>query len=263
MQARGGTLYSNKLGKRYGHCTSSACPLCGQEDGGGHIASGCPALTRLYMSRHHAAGRIIVKAVGKGAMGASSFRMLDIGSREKLAEAGITLDADTTLGSLPPTLITPAETQAHLTEWRGPQGETRRLSRPDAIMVTEGGSTSSPTQRSRLTIQLLEIKYGRDTGPAPQEANAVSQHTDLQAALLEIGYTDVRIVPIVLGWAGTIHTANLTTLQQLGVDPAAACKALRKAHLHAVHALRSIVSTRWHLVRERGAGGHRPPPRVP
>ena len=50
LKLRSGNLYNNKLAHRYGRSTTSMCPLCKQQDGGYHLASGCPALKEAYMN---------------------------------------------------------------------------------------------------------------------------------------------------------------------------------------------------------------------
>jgi hypothetical protein len=65
-----GVLHSAKRAKMYGFCDTDACPLCGQPDGGSHIASGCQhnTMTRLYTERHNKAGRMVLSCISKGSM---------------------------------------------------------------------------------------------------------------------------------------------------------------------------------------------------
>ena len=67
---------------------SSKCLLCGDEDGGHHTASGCPALKRMYINRHNKVGRLIMTRVLRGRKGAFVIQM-DLGSTENCAEDGI------------------------------------------------------------------------------------------------------------------------------------------------------------------------------
>ncbi|KAF6256252.1 hypothetical protein COO60DRAFT_1530222 [Scenedesmus sp. NREL 46B-D3] len=49
--------------------TSSLCLLCGREDGGHHVISGCKALSQTVTLRHNDAGTVIVKAIRRGSRG--------------------------------------------------------------------------------------------------------------------------------------------------------------------------------------------------
>ena len=64
LRYRYGTMWTRKMAYRCGHAPSSKCLLCGDEDGGHHTASGCPALKRMYINRHNKVGRLIMTREG-------------------------------------------------------------------------------------------------------------------------------------------------------------------------------------------------------
>ena len=88
LRYRYGTMWTRKMAYRCGHAPSSKCLLCGDEDGGHHTASGCPALKRMYINRHNKVGRLIMTRVLRGRKGAFVIQM-DLGSTENCAEDGI------------------------------------------------------------------------------------------------------------------------------------------------------------------------------
>ena len=73
------------------HAPSSKCLLCGDEDGRHHMASGCPALKRMYINRHNKLGRLIMTRVLRVRKGAFVIQM-DLGSTDNCAEDGTTLE---------------------------------------------------------------------------------------------------------------------------------------------------------------------------
>ena len=81
LRYRYGTMWTRKMAYRCGHAPSSKCLLCGDEDGGHHTASGCPALKRMYINRHNKVGRLIMTRVLRGRKGAFVIQM-DLGSTE-------------------------------------------------------------------------------------------------------------------------------------------------------------------------------------
>jgi hypothetical protein len=64
LRYRYGLLFNAKLAQRYGLGGDGMCPLCGQQDGGHHIASGCrhPRMQLMYTERHNAVARILIAA---------------------------------------------------------------------------------------------------------------------------------------------------------------------------------------------------------
>jgi hypothetical protein len=70
LRYRYGTMSTRKMAYRCGYAPSSKCLLCGEEDGGHHTASGCPALKAMYINRHNKIGRLIMTRVLRGRKGA-------------------------------------------------------------------------------------------------------------------------------------------------------------------------------------------------
>ena len=135
LQYRTGQLYNNKLGKRYGYTTTDKCPLCGEPDGGHHIASGCKALKGAYIERHHKAGRIILKAALKGER-AAEIAYANVGSKEQCNKSGIPMTDSRHQIRIPP-----------------------RMSRPDIMLVHKNKENKQQT----ISITLAEIKFCRDS----------------------------------------------------------------------------------------------------
>ena len=227
IQYRCGQLYNAKLGKRWGHTTSDRCPLCHDQDGGHHIASGCRKLSALYTTRHHKAGRIILKAILQGTR-AAEVAFADVGKEDNLTADG-----------LPP--IDPRH------NIRLP----RHSSRPDILLVSKS--------RQRITsITIVELKYCRDSDPDQQLRRASSQHTQLQQDLATQHQCHISLHPILLGTSGAIYSTHTkAALKTLGVEGGALTKTVRNLHLHAVHSLQGIVSTRRRQERRQTHSNHR------
>jgi hypothetical protein len=65
LQARWGLLPHNKNLYRWKKVTTSACPICGEEDGSQHAISACRGLNRTAMIRHNNAGSLLALALEK------------------------------------------------------------------------------------------------------------------------------------------------------------------------------------------------------
>ena len=235
---KAGCIYNRKLAKRFGQSHSSACPLCGEEDGGMHIASGCkhPMMNKMVIERHHAAGRLIMKAISKGAKG-NNICFMDVGSTDKLATARVDTQQQRELPQEIGELIT-----RHCTTTNN---STYRRSVPDAVLIS---NWEDWPQEKRSDIILLEIKYCRDTDPGPQRDRALKQHQALLQHLQAHGYNKARIVPILLGVSGTIYSdLKQTLIEDMGLAYASADKLMLKLHAHAINSLHNIVVTRRQL----------------
>ena len=229
LQYRCGQLFSNKLGKRWGKTTTDRCPLCGGADGGHHIASGCSKLSKLYMARHHQAGRIILKAILSGQR-AAEVAYADVGSGDSLARAGVpTLDG---------------RHRIHL---------PKQSSRPDVIMAAR--STGDRGMYDSITI--VEIKYCRDSDPAQQLQRATEQHTHLQTQMAAEHSCTVQTEIPLLGVSGAIYTTyGEGVLKRLGVHGSLLKSTIRRLHSHAIRSLRGIVCTRRRLEKKRSTTSH-------
>jgi hypothetical protein len=95
LRARMGQLWNKKLALRYkmpylqGNAVAidDLCPLCHEPDSAGHILGGCKHadMTKLYISRHNAAARLILKEAQQGAQG-NFITIADIGRNEVLRD---------------------------------------------------------------------------------------------------------------------------------------------------------------------------------
>ena len=251
---RTGTLFNKKLEQRWFRTGDGRCPLCGQPDGGGHIAGGCldPRMRGMYTTRHDAVARVLLKAVARGKRGAEVCGA-DVGSEEHMREEGL------------------ADLCAHrrVMTCLLPPGCGGAPSRPDAWMVTDGirnglgwartkGSESDPLGWARhTTVTLVEVKMCPDTDPTQQRERAQDQHAELESLLQRrMGWRGTVVRKTVLvGHSGTIYSESLTTLTDLGVTRQAAKEALKEAHGLACQYLHSIVGVRRHAEPPRVAGG--------
>ena len=89
LRYRYGTMWTRKMASRCGHAPSSKSLLCGDEDGGHHTASGCPALKRMYIDQRaqHRWPTDMTRML-KGRNGAFVIQM-DLGSTDNCAEEWI------------------------------------------------------------------------------------------------------------------------------------------------------------------------------
>jgi hypothetical protein len=232
LNYRFGTLYSNKMAKRYCLKSNSTCTLCPREDGVGHIAGGCthPTMERMYTERHNHIGRILLRAIAKGHFGAHIIAT-DLGSQDKSTVQG---------APHMPFHQIPVELKSILLSPPLP-GETR--SKPDAIILLPP-DCNAPDKRP--TLILLEFKTCRCTDPNHQLLRSKEQHQRL-IARLSASYK-VSFVPVLIGHSGTIYTKHtLHSMEQLGIDAVAAKKYASKMHIAAVKQLHSIVMTKRHL----------------
>jgi hypothetical protein len=111
---------------------------------------------------------------------------------------------------------------------------------PDMLLY----SARTRTKPARYTI--VEIKYCRDTDPAPQTQAAIVQHAPLVQAIHQYDPSaEARIVPLVLGVAGYVYKTTIYDMQQhLGLPRTQAKTLARKLHLHAVKSLTKIIHYR-------------------
>jgi exonuclease III/ribonuclease HI len=229
LKYRTGCLFNRKLAYMFKMATSPNCVLCGQMDGGHHIASGCPNHTKLYTDRHNKAVRMIIKSICQGRKG-GFLVMADAGRKEKCQQDGI---------PHLPRSIPAAALPAAISE------EVKRVltskSRPDAFLYkpakSQGGS-------SEYTI--VEVKYCRDTDPDPQLQRAEQQHKELADTIQSAEPTArVRYLPVLLGVAGTVYITHTTDhLEQVGIVGAALTKLVNSLNEHAVESLHWIYTTK-------------------
>jgi ribonuclease HI len=235
LKYRTGTLCTAKLLCRFKICSTSACVLCGAEDGGHHMAAGCSACTRMYIHRHNKAGRMILKAVMEGRRGGEVV-MMDVGRGEGAEGAEQQVPSRIPMCVLPPQMNDSIK---------------RRISsysKPD-IFTYQPGTADVP---DKYTV--VEIKYCRDTDPEQQLARAATQHEDLVYALQQADpAAHVQYVTIMLGVSGGIFTLDtLEMLRTLGVTGMALDRLKYALHIQAIKELHWIYTSKRKL--EKGSG---------
>ncbi len=284
IQYRTNTLYNQKHAVWFKRATAPAlCPLCHQADSALHILSGCQHQTiRCQVTeRHNLAGRLIYKALSKGALGAGVI-YTDIGSTARLEQQGLSAAAN----------------NRTLPAWLFPNPTVRHRmnnihSRPDLILVvpiknknsnagartTRRGGQSAATAAGAATgiaaascppqdevaaisaaaatkwdaagltpdqahVHLVEIKYCEDTRPETQLAVAKHQHQDLISSIRR-KYKRVTLHTILLGVGGLIYKAYTDEpLQRLGLDRFSANRLVQQLHTHSIQYAAIIVRTR-------------------
>ena len=240
---RYGGLNTAKFRHRMKVAPTPNCLLCGQPDGGHHSLSGCPHMNGMYIERHNSAGRMILKALLKGGRGADVV-MHDIGHRE---------EGDTPSRSYATRIPAWVYTKSRRAQPSAADKAKWDRYRPDILLVA--GSGSMPIRRREVDI--VEIKYCRDTDPSVQQARAELQHdaeldaskpdTSLVQSLKLAGYrpSKIRLHVILLGAGGTVYKSMHTTLKQLGLAHKATASLAIKLHIHATVYARRIMTTKW------------------
>ena len=105
--------------------------------------------------------------------------------------------------------------------------------RPDLMMITGMLEGEKPTHHMKLQMEILEVGYCSDTNHHLKLLEKQAQHARLIAMLRVAGYT-VNYHPITLGTTGTITTAALTTLRQLGLSLPHAQKVMQMLQNNAI-----------------------------
>jgi hypothetical protein len=200
-------------------------------------------MERMYTARHHHTGRILLRAISKGSMGAGLV-MADLGSAENCEKDG----APVLKYRQVPAEFLPAPTDLKKTQGPTVPDQTRKKKlQPDAMIVQypEHG-----TDRKQPMIYIVEFKYCRDTMPGNQLQACHDQHGDLIAQLEAKGTprSNIKLIPILLGHSGTIYTEHtLQGMETLGISKICAKKCALKMHIDAIKQLHSIVKTRRYL----------------
>ena len=242
LRYRYGTMWTRKMAYRCGHAPSSKCLLCGDEDGGHHTASGCPALKRMYINRHNKVGRLIMTRVLRGRKGAFVIQM-DLGSTENCAEDGIMAHQSRNIPwELLPRGLKEAVQQA--------QGTTDK--RPDG-MLYKPKIGNNPAE-----YWIIEVKICRDSDPTGQQSKADYQHQVLIDKIKDIDPTaKVWYYPLLVGVAGTIYNSTTMNLQALGIKGQALKQCISEVHTAAVKSLHSIYTTKRKLEKPKEPQWHR------
>lgn len=229
LKYRYGALYTRKLAKRYGHAQDSRCLLCGNEDGGHHTASGCPAMTALYTARHNKIGRQIMTRIIRGRKGGFLIQM-DIGSAANCQEDDI---HHTTPRHIPWNSLPPAVQDAY---HKCPELKNHR---PDGMLY-------KPTTHNKpAKYWIMEVKICRDTEPNDKMDQANSQHKQLIETLKAADpRATVVYCPLLIGVTGTIYDFTIENLELLGVKDAALRQCIKDVHITAIKQLNIIYRTK-------------------
>ena len=248
FQARCGELNTANARAKWRLVQCDKCLLCGEPDGAHHSLSGCSHMKGMYIDRHNEAGRLILKALKKGALG-GSLVMHDVGHQ---VDAELLGDDSTAAGigtRIPEWVCTPPVGQPpDMTAWR--------RCRPDILIAVRGrGDRDTLDEFASRQLHILEIKYCRDTDNTPQTQRAEDQHRQLRESLLGIGYTEdqVQLHTITLGVTGTIYKDTQPALRRLGIGTQDSKRTCRKLHTHAVHSVMAIMQTKWSQEAARAA----------
>ena len=226
------------------------CPLCGLDDAAGHILGGCKhkEMSAMYIARHDKAMRKVIQEVIRGEYG-NYYIIADVGTPDGLKEMGVH-------SKRIPAFVLPDEYIANNRydddEEQYPGGLARDKMQPDIMIVemdvmerdqhTEPLPPHMPDGNARK-VWLVEGGYCADT-----KYEKKKQHKTLHHMLQSYGY-DVIMLPIILGFSGTIYKSTLECMHKLGVEKMRSTKLLSALHLHAITSLHSTVKLRRRLER--------------
>ena len=227
----------------------------------------------MYISRHDAALRLILKAVMKGTHG-GFYTIADIGRDELIKDMGVS-------NKRIPNWLLPDSTLAT----SGIDPMDRNRIRPDILFVemshqestmyrsnahalpeltTTVAQPSSPntrggtTERSRK-IWVLEGGYTSDTRRLEKVREKHLQHERLMKALELRGY-QAQLMPFVFGFGGTIFQQTMRDLGDLGVE-STACKAtLKEIHLQSIEVAAKVIVQRRVMDSQKLFGSTTRPP---
>ena len=195
-----------------------ACPLCRQEDSGGHILGACllKDMKTQYIARHDKAMRAVVQAFTKGRHG-GFYLIADVGHLEGLKEIGVH-------SKRVPAFVLPdrylhnrgADPGVERGLLQRGEADSRSKMRPDMMIVQmtaaeqqtyiphdDTTGTAMPTLTARLhngrarRIWIVEDGYCSDTRYEDKLKEKEGQHQALQTALEDHGY-QVSTLPIIL-----------------------------------------------------------------
>ena len=283
---RNGQLYNKKLAcmrkQAYlpgeGIARDWHCPLCKQDDSGGHILGGCihQDMKKLYIARHDKAMRTVMQAFTKGRHG-SFYIIADVGREDGLRELGAH-------SKRVPAFVLPDECmQSRGLDPSTGRGllqrglaDTRSKMRPDLMIVEMTASEQHmylqhddtigerlrsltpymPDGKARR-IWIVEGGYCSDTRYEEKLKEKEAQHQALQQALEDYGYK-VAVLPVILGFSGSHFHTTTHAFKQLGIEHSAMATLMRKLHEHAVTSLHNIVVSRRVLERSSQSGHNRP-----
>ena len=219
--------------------TDAACPLCGDHDGISHMLGSCghPMMKAMYIDRHNAATRKILRLMLEGSNG-NCYMLADVGSTDKLGNIG-------PLDSRLPGWLVPTDILLQ-------RGLDRDKLRPDILMINIiamplGFSSSRPTRASApgagthqmgKHVCIVEVGYCAATRYHDKMNEKQQQHAQLISLLESLGYR-VDILPVLLGNTGEIFHSTITNIKNTGADADRADKLASRLSLHAQHSMQS------------------------
>ena len=205
--------------------SDNTCPLhgCTRVDSTGHILGGClhAEMTKLYIARHDAAARKVIKAIREGAHG-SYCMIADVGTKDILWEQfGIQnkriltwlisdevmamdsygFDPDA-LGKFTPDVLN-VEGLNERDVGRLKHDRAGNLELEPTMTECIGGEAKTTKTRPRR-VWILEIGYCTDTRYEKKYAMKLAQHATLIALLQHAGYEPINL-PVVLGTQGSVY----------------------------------------------------------
>lgn len=102
-------------------------------------------------------------------------------------------------------------------------------------------------------LEIIEIKYCRDTDPSQQESRAARQHERLMRTLQIFDPTaEVKLTTIMLGVSGCIYKKTEEQLQKLGIKGTALSGLLKRLHHLASKHVEEIWNTRHAAITAAG-----------
>ena len=248
VKSRTGQLWNKNMAYRQkmpylsgqARATNADCPLCGDHDGISHMLGSCahPMMKAMYIERHNAAARKILKLIMEGAHG-NCYMLADVGSSSRLGNLGA-LDS-----RLPAWILTDQDLAA--------AGANRDHLRPD-IMVVNRLAQARQAPPAGTKVWIVEIGYCAATRYLEKLTEKLQQHQVLTDILKAKGF-DVQVLPVILGNTGEIFKSSLTSIKQAGADPDRVDRLAAKLSTHAQTTMQSIIQSR--RVTERSSCTHR------
>ena len=205
---------------RIKRANSTACPLCSADTNSlMHQCGGCrhPKVHAIICLRHGYAVHKIALAIRQGTFG-EAYLFMDAEGHQRFPRNADNVPA--------------------LPTWVCPFTH----SKPDIIFfpsITTCISQSElqtwgPAQRSHHSVILLEVSFTADTRLHHRAVDKCEQHSLLRQALLQYGWKNVTVLPLIIGHSGTIPATFSTALPQCGVEAARLTHLLTDLHYAAI-----------------------------
>ena len=123
---------------------------------------------------------------------------------------------------------------------------SKQTSKPDLVVFpgtrqadVDNKRASKIAFRRQQTVHLIEVGYTGDYGLHDRVAHKLTQHSELQAKLLDHGWKEVHMHAFVIGHTGMQPQSNMAVLQALQVDNANSL--LAAVHMHSVDTCYSLL----------------------